>query len=147
FHLLLHPLVTLGVERRGFARMAIFAAAGEGDLEIIGDIARGSLRVGHHRRVQEGLHNASRVTGFFHRRDSTGAGIWHGRVSVMMNRGSLCTIRTSKSMRYWKLSYTVLHTIMANDIRHCLLDERSASTNQGFSRRFSGYGLARGLPV
>ena len=41
--------------------MAIFAAAGEGDGEIVGDIERGGLGIGHHRRVQEGLYDPGRI--------------------------------------------------------------------------------------
>src|SRR6185312_9701366 len=83
-HFLLHPLVALGVERRGLARMAIFAAAGEGDGEIVGDVERGGLGIGHHRRVQEGLYDPGRIRGFADGCDSARAGVWHDTVSRMM---------------------------------------------------------------
>src|SRR6185369_5288405 len=123
-HLLLHPLVSLGVERRGLTRMVIFAAAGKSDGKVLSDVARGSLGIWHHRRVQEGLHDAGRVAGFADRCDSTRAGVWHDTVSRMMIAGLLCTIRTRKSMRSCPVSYTILHTISADRNRYCLQDER-----------------------
>src|SRR3954463_16796660 len=128
-HFLLHPLVALGVECRGFARMAIFPAAGKGDGEVVGDIARGGLGIGHHRRVQEGLHDAGRVAGFVDGCDSTRAGVRHDTVSRTMIAGSLWTIRTRKSMRSAMISYTILHTIVAVRCQYCLLGKRSAPTN------------------
>src|SRR5262245_16565813 len=94
FHLLLHPLVALAVERRGLARMRVFAAAGESDLEIVGDVARGGLRIRHHRRHQKTFDDLRGFRGLMGC-DSLSDG--HGR-SPRLTGGSqtLCTSRAKR---------------------------------------------------
>src|SRR5262245_29464979 len=53
FHLLFHPFVARSIEGGGLARVTVAAPAGEGDLEIGGNIARRGDGVGHHRGNQE----------------------------------------------------------------------------------------------
>ena len=66
-HLLLHPLVALGVERRGLARMGELAAAREGELEVVRDVARRRHRVRHHRGDQEFLDDLGGQSSFIGR--------------------------------------------------------------------------------
>jgi hypothetical protein len=82
--------------------MVVLPPARERDRQIVGDVAGGGLRIGHHRGVQKGLDQGGGLFGLVERRDGSGGGIRHGTVSRSIDNGAieLCTIRTTMGMRF-----------------------------------------------